>query len=76
MSREMCSKVYNELIDRTGIEPDKYEREDAFCGIWSDVQKGKSLLDSCVEVFDVVHGYDLPETLFKSCYANAVGFQN
>lgn len=70
------TKLYNEVVDRTGIYPDKYEREDGFFGIYEDLQNGTELMDAFINVFDVVHGYPLTEKIFKSCVANVKGWDN
>lgn len=78
ITREMYtfySKLYNEVINRIGIEPDKYEREDAFFGILKGVEDNINLKVVFREVFDEVHGYNLSEKMFNSCYANMLGFK-
>ncbi len=69
------NKLYNEVVDRTRIDPDKYEREDAFFGIYEEVEKGTELMDAFIQTFDIVHGYELTETMFRSCLANVNGFK-
>lgn len=71
---EFCSKLYNEILDRAGIDADKYEREDAFFGIYDDAKKRIDLKESCIKIFSLVHDYELSEIMYESCYANVVGF--
>ena len=75
MDYAKLNKLYNEVVDRAGIDPDKYEREDAFFGIYEDVKKGMELIDAFIQAFNIVHEYELTETMFKSCLANVNGFK-
>ena len=68
---EFYSKLHNELIDAIGIEPDKYEREDAFFGIISDIDNGKDEKDVFIKTFDLVYDAELDSEVYKLCYCNA-----
>lgn len=69
------NKLYNELLKRKQIDPDKYEREDAFMGIVHDIDNGISEQVAFVKAFDLVHGIELSDAIYKSCYANVKGFK-
>jgi hypothetical protein len=66
MNFENLSKVYNRILEEQGLNPDKYEREDAFMGIYFDHKKGIDLVASIIDTFDIVHGVELEETYVKS----------
>ena len=66
MNYETLNKVYNRILEEQGIDPDKYEREDAFMGIWFDHEKGIDLTTSIIDTFDVVHGVELSESYVQS----------
>lgn len=71
----LISKIYNEILERSGVDADKYEREDAFFGILNDVQKGVDLNESIKDVFDIVHGVEVSDALIDSAKAVCVGFR-
>lgn len=71
----LISKIYNEILERSGVDADKYEREDAFFGILHSVQKGVDLNESIKDVFDIVHGIEVSDALIDSAKAVCVGFR-
>ena len=73
---EFVSKLHNELIDRLGIDADKYEREDCFFGVLHDLASGKDMKEAFVESFDGVYGMELTDSMYGSCYAVCKGFRN
>ena len=73
---EFVLKLHNELIDRLGIDADKYEREDCFFGVLHDLASGKDMKEAFVESFDVVYGMELTDSMYGSCYAVCKGFRN
>lgn len=74
---DLISKIHNELIKRTGIEPDKYEREDVFFGVIHDVENGlRDMKESFIHAFDVVYAVEVTDRLYNSCYELCRGFRN
>lgn len=79
METELClfvSKLHNALIDRLGIDADKYEREDCFMSVLHDVASGKDMKEAFVKSFDLVYGMELTDNMYGSCYAVCKGFRN
>ena len=72
---ELISKVHNELIDRLGIDADKYEREDAYFGVVFEVEKGVDMKDAFIKSFDLVYGIDVTDVMYNSCYAVCKGWE-
>ena len=70
------SKLHNALIDRLGIDADKYEREDGFMGALHDLASGKDMKEAFVKSFDLVYGMELTDSVYGSCYALCKGFRN
>ena len=64
---ELFSKVHNRLIDKMGIEPDKYERQDSFSAIL-DVEKGKDMKDALIEAFKAVYDVEVTDEAYNYCY--------
>lgn len=69
------SKLYNELLKRYRINPDKYEREDAFLSAIFDIEDGKDEKTAFKEVFKSVHDIELSDIIFNSAYALVRGFR-
>lgn len=69
------SKLYNELLKRYRINPDKYEREDAFLSAVFDIEDGKGEKTAFKEVFKSVHDIELSDIIFNSAYALVRGFR-
>lgn len=69
------SKLYNELLKRYRINPDKYEREDAFQSAVSDIEDGKDEKTAFKEVFKSVHDVELSDIIFNSACAVVLGFR-
>lgn len=70
---KLFTKLHNELIDRLGIDADKYERQDSFSAI-IDIEKGKDMKEALVEAFDLVYGVEITDKMYESCYALCNGF--
>lgn len=69
------SKLYNELLKRYRINPDKYEREDAFQSAVSDIENGKDEKIAFKEAFKSVHNIELSDIIFNSACAVVLGFR-
>jgi CRISPR/Cas system endoribonuclease Cas6 (RAMP superfamily) len=69
------SKLYNELLKRYRINPDKYEREDAFLSAVFNIEDGKDEKTAFTEVFKSVHNIELSDMIFNSAYAVVLGFR-
>lgn len=69
------SKLYNELLKRYRINPDKYEREDAFLSAIFDIEDGKDEKIAFKEAFKSVHDIELSDIIFNSAYALVLGFR-
>lgn len=67
------TKVYNTFVDELGIEPDKYEREDAFFGIITDVENGINEKEAIIKAFDLVHSVDINEETYDTCMKKCTG---
>lgn len=70
---KLFTKLHNELIDRLGIDADKYERQDSFSAI-IDIEKGKDMKEALVEAFDLVYGVEITDKMYESCYTLCKGF--
>lgn len=71
MSKEqydLFTNIHNELIDKMGINPNKYERQDSFSAI-IDVENGKDMKDALIEAFKAVYDVEISDVLYESCYA-------
>lgn len=71
--RELFTKIHNELIDRMGIEADKYERQDSFSAI-IDVENGKDMKEAFVKTFKAVYDVEITDVIYDSCYALCKGW--
>ena len=69
------SKLYNELLKRYRINPDKYEREDAFQSAVSDIENGKDEKIAFKEAFKSVHNIEVSDIMFNSACAVVLGFR-
>lgn len=70
---ELFTKVHNELLNRKGIEPDKYEWQDSYSAI-IDVEKGrKSMKDALIEAFEAVYDVEISDMYYESCLALCKG---
>ena len=77
MDREQfnfCNKLYNELLNRKRINPDKYEREDAFMGAIMDIENGKDMKDAFIDSFKSVHNIEITDEIYQSCFHLVKGF--
>lgn len=66
---ELFTKVHNELIDRLGIDADKYERQDSFSAI-IDVLGGRDMKEALVSAFDLVYDAEIPDDLYDEVVNN------
>lgn len=73
--RDLFAKLHNELIERLGIDADKYERQDSFSAI-IDVEKGKPMKEALIEAFEAVYDVKISDMVYNSCYASCVGFKS
>lgn len=69
------NKLYNELLKRYNLNPDKYEREDAFQSVVFDIEDGKDEKIAFKEAFKAVHDVELSDIIFNSAYAVVLGFR-
>lgn len=69
------NKLYNELLKRYNLNPDKYEREDAFLSAVFDIEDGKDEKTAFKEVFKSVHNIELSDIIFNSACAVVLGFR-
>ena len=72
--RAFFFKLHNELAERFGIEPGRYEREYAIFSILQNIEKGEDEKKTFLETFKVVYDVEVSEIMYKSCYANVEGF--
>ena len=73
--RDLFAKLHNELIERLGIDADKYERQDSFSAI-IDVEKGKPMKEALIEAFEAVYDVKISAMVYNSCYALCAGFKS
>lgn len=72
-ARELYVKTYNYIIDEKGLEPDKYEIQDALSAL-IDIYDGKDPVKAFVNAFDLVHGIEISEDFYLSRLALCGGF--
>lgn len=70
---ELFVKLHNELIERAGLDPDKYERQDSF-SVHIDIENGRDMKEALIEAFDLVHGVDISD-IYDDCYALCKGLK-
>lgn len=66
---ELFTNVHNELIDRLGIDADKYERQDSFSAV-IDVLSGRDMKEALVSAFDLVYDAEIPDDLYDEVVNN------
>lgn len=71
---ELFTKIHNELINRMGIEADKYQRQDSFSAI-IDIENGKDVKEALIETFKSVYDVEIPDRIYEYCYALCKGFR-
>ena len=71
----VLSKTYNELININGLNPDKYEREDAFMTIWLGYKSGKDIVNLFKKTFNLVYDIVPSDDIILSRLALCGGFE-
>lgn len=66
-------KLHDAILDRLGIKPDKYEREDSLMSAIEDIDNGQDVQASLVDAIKCVYGRELTDIMYKSVYANLKG---
>lgn len=71
--RNEIFKLHDALLDRLGIKPDKYEREDSLMSAIEEIDNGQDVQASLVDAIKCVYGRELTDIMYKSVYANLKG---
>lgn len=71
--RNEIIKLHDAILDRLGIKPDKYEREDSLMSAIEDIDNGQDVQASLVDAIKCVYGRELTGIMYKSVYANLKG---
>ena len=71
--RNEIIKLHDAILDRLGIRPDKYEREDLLMSAIEDIDNGQDVQASLVDAIKCVYGRELTDIMYKSVYANLKG---
>lgn len=71
--RNEIIKLHDAILDRLGIKPDKYEREDSLMSAIEDIDNGQDVQASLVDAIKCVYGRELTDIMYKSVYANLKG---
>lgn len=71
--RNEIIKLHDAILDRLGIKPDKYEREDSLMSAIEDIDNGQDVQASFVDAIKCVYGRELTDIMYKSVYANLKG---
>lgn len=71
--RNEIIKLHDALLDRLGIKPDKYEREDSLMSAIEEIDDGQDVQASLVDVIKCVYGRELTDMIYKSVCANIKG---
>lgn len=71
--RNEIIKLNDAILDRLGIKPDKYEREDSLMSAIEDIDNGQDVQASLVDAIKCVYGRELTDIMYKSVYANLKG---
>lgn len=71
--RNEIIKLHDAILDRLGIKPDKYEREDSPMSAIEDIDNGQDVQASLVDAIKCVYGRELTDIMCKSVYANLKG---
>lgn len=71
--RNEIIKLHDAILDRHGIKPDKYEREDSLMSAIEDIDNGQDVQASLVDAIKCVYGRELTDIMYKSVYANLKG---
>ena len=70
--RNEIIKLHDAILDRLGIKPDKYEREDSLMSAIEDIDNGQDVQASLVDAIKCVYGRET-DIMYKSVYANLKG---
>ena len=71
--RNEIFKLHDALLDRLGIKPDKYEREDSLMSAIEEIDNGQDVQASLVDVIKCVYDMELTDIMYKSVCANLKG---
>lgn len=64
--RNEIIKLHDAILDRLGIKPDKYEREDSLMSAIEDIDNGQDVQASLVDAIKCVYGRELTDIMYKS----------
>lgn len=64
--RNEIIKLHDALLDRLGIKPDKYEREDSLMSAIEEIDDGQDVQASLVDAIKCVYGRELTDMIYKS----------
>lgn len=71
--RNEIIRLHDALLDRLGIKPDKYEREDSLMSAIEEIDNGQDVQASFVDVIKCVYDMELTDMIYKSVCANLKG---
>lgn len=71
--RNEIIRLHDALLDRLGIKPDKYEREDSLMSAIEEIDDGQDVQASLVGVIKCVYDMELTDMIYKSVCANLKG---
>ena len=71
--RNEIIKLHDAILDRLGIKPDKYEREDSLMSAIEEIDNGQDVQASLVDAVKCVYGKELTDMMYKSVCANLKG---
>lgn len=71
--RNEIIRLHDALLDRLGIKPDKYEREDSLMSAIEEIDNGQDVQASLVDAIKCVYGRELTDIMYKSVCANLKG---
>lgn len=71
--RNEIFKLHDAILDRLGIKPDKYEREDSLMSVIEEIDNGQDVQASLVDAIKCVYGRELTDMMYKSVCANLKG---
>lgn len=71
--RNEIIRLHDALLDRLGIKPDKYERENSLMSAIEEIDNGQDVQASLVDAIKCVYGRELTDMMYKSVCANLKG---
>lgn len=71
--RNEIIRLHDAFLDRLGIKPDKYEREDSLMSAIEEIDNGQDVQASLVDAIKCVYGRELTDIMYKSVCANLKG---